>query len=67
VARTVEESESTDFYISKSLVPCLKNGDALSGAFPTPSMLSALFSSIIMSTLEKTSTTPYNLSAIMLL
>jgi hypothetical protein len=39
----------------------------LSGAFPTPSMLSALFSSIKMSTLEKTSTTPYNLSAIMLL
>jgi hypothetical protein len=66
VARTVVESEVQTF-ISKSLVPCLKNGDALSGAFPTPSTLSALFSSTIMSTLEKTSTTPYNLRAIMLI
>ncbi len=65
VARAVVESEVQSF-ISNILAPYLKKSDTLSQALPTPSTLSTLFSSVIMSALEKTSTTPYNLRAILL-
>ncbi|KAL7450677.1 hypothetical protein ACHAWC_002560 [Mediolabrus comicus] len=67
MARAVVENE-VENYISKSLVPALNNEktNVLSQAFQSPSTLSALFSSVIMSMLEQTAHTPYNLRAILL-
>jgi hypothetical protein len=67
MARAVVENE-VENYISKSLVPALNNKktNVLSQAFQSPSTLSALFSSVIMSMLEQTAHTPYNLRAILL-
>eukprot|EP00985_Skeletonema_marinoi_P034126 scaffold43185_cov197-Skeletonema_marinoi.AAC.1 len=66
MARQVVESEVQSF-VSNSLVPHLESGDiTLSPSFPPPTTLSALFSSAIMSTLEKTALTPFNLRAILL-
>lgn len=66
MARAVVENE-VENYISKSLVPALnKEKTMLSQAFQSPSTLSALFSSVIMSMLEQTAHTPYNLRAILL-
>ena len=68
MARTVVESEVESF-IRKSLVPYLLENDEiniLSQAFQTPSNLSSLFVSVIMSVLEQTNHTPYNLRAILL-
>ncbi len=66
VARAVVESE-VETFINKFLVPHLGNDGKLSASFPPPSSLSALFSSLIMSTLEKTSLTPFNLRGILLI
>ena len=66
VARAVVESE-VETYISNFLAPHLESGDTiLSPSFPPPSTLSALFSSAILSLLEKTSLTPFNLRGILL-
>jgi len=66
MARQVVESEVQSF-VSNSLVPHLESGDiTLSPSFPPPTTLSALFSSAILSTLEKTALTPFNLRAILL-
>lgn len=64
VARAVVESEVQN-YIS-NLAQQSTDSDTLSRAFPPPSTLSALFSSVIMSTLEKGSLTPFNLRAMLL-
>jgi molecular chaperone DnaK (HSP70) len=67
MARAVVENE-VENYICKSLVPALNNEktNVLSQALQSPSTLSALFSSVIMSMLEQTAHTPYNLRAILL-
>ncbi len=66
VAKTVVESE-VETFVSKILAPHLESGgDILSQSFPPPSTLSALFSSVIMSILEKTSLTPFQLRGMLL-
>lgn len=66
VARAVVERE-VETFISKFLVPHLGNDGKLSQLFPPPTSLSALFSSLIMSTLDETSLTPFNLRGILLI
>ncbi len=66
VARAVIESE-VETFVSNLLVPYLEKDGKLSALFPRPTSLSALFSSLIMSTLEATSLTPFNLRGILLI
>ncbi|KAL7530284.1 hypothetical protein ACHAXR_004923 [Thalassiosira sp. AJA248-18] len=70
MARTVVNTEVESF-VREKLVPHLENTNShatspLSQALPSPTNLSTLFSSTIMSSLEQTSQTPHMLRAILL-